>query len=369
MKLTIPAYLPVVYLCFLLSSSYLHTVHAQPVSEDFPATRDAGINGFPGPAENAGECSEMREEFNNTGASPMVRGAKRNEHSTLFDFDSEAIERFLDANPGPFTAELRIFVEGTPDTNVGVQTVESTQDWAEGDAISACCDAFEWTEGTAAVTHVFAQTFYQIGEDGCPSVDLAASIPWTNDEDDSEYTLMNRSEDVVVGMPNHVNSADFELDAWLSPDWVDVRLDPEIIEEIVENPFNRGLQLRAPVSRTNWRATMREFERGDFAAHIRITVDRPIDPMFRRGDASTDGEVALDDGILVLNFLFLGGQLDCKNAADANDDGRLLLDDGVHILNYLFQGGPAPASPGPTECGQDDTPAVDLDCRVYASCA
>ncbi|MEM7222905.1 MAG: hypothetical protein AAF495_08015, partial [Pseudomonadota bacterium] len=75
----------------------------------------------------------------------------------------------------------------------------------------------------------------------------------------------------------------------------------------------------------------------------------------RPGDANQDGRVDLSDGIAVLGFLFLGGnvELPCGDGSpthagnvallDSNASGRLDLTDGIYIFNYLFLGGTPPA--------------------------
>ncbi len=75
---------------------------------------------------------------------------------------------------------------------------------------------------------------------------------------------------------------------------------------------------------------------------------------FKRGDASADGAIAINDPILVLNRLFLGGEpIPCEDAADADNDGTLQLNDPILVLNRLFLGGDALAPPGPEACGAD----------------
>ena len=84
--------------------------------------------------------------------------------------------------------------------------------------------------------------------------------------------------------------------------------------------------------------------------------------VFRRGDANTDGDVNLSDGIRILDFLFLGDwDLPCSDAGDADDDGVVNLGDSVHLFAFLFRGGRAPPAPGPLACGVDPT-QDSLDC-------
>ena len=88
---------------------------------------------------------------------------------------------------------------------------------------------------------------------------------------------------------------------------------------------------------------------------------------FRRGDVDRTGDVAITDGIFILNWLFMQGpEPACVDSADADDDGSVLLTDGVFLLNFLFAGGPPLAEP--TECGIDPTPEDELGCETPVDC-
>ena len=94
----------------------------------------------------------------------------------------------------------------------------------------------------------------------------------------------------------------------------------------------------------------------------------PVMPQARfvRGDADANGSINLTDGIVVLNFLFLGQAAPaCLDASDTDDDGgeRPSLTDAVIIFQWLFSGGVPPREPTPatptypaTDCGGDPTP-------------
>ncbi len=94
---------------------------------------------------------------------------------------------------------------------------------------------------------------------------------------------------------------------------------------------------------------------------------------FVRGDSDGNGAVNLNDGIVTLNFLFLGlPPPACLDAADADDGGALALNDAIIVFNWLFTGGPAPAEPAPEtgnftaeDCGEDPTEDA-LDCADSA---
>ncbi len=89
-------------------------------------------------------------------------------------------------------------------------------------------------------------------------------------------------------------------------------------------------------------------------------------PKFRRGDADTNGELALNDAVRTLNFLFLGNvSLSCLDAADTDDDGELQINDAISTLSFLFLGGPRPTGAG--ICAVDPTEDA-LDCAGYRIC-
>ena len=92
-------------------------------------------------------------------------------------------------------------------------------------------------------------------------------------------------------------------------------------------------------------------------------LEPPGATRFVRGDVDANGSINLTDGIVVLNFLFLGAAAPaCLDAADTDDDGgeRPTLTDAVIIFSWLFSGGRAPSPPSPDtpsyaagQCGED----------------
>src|SRR4029450_12613174 len=83
--------------------------------------------------------------------------------------------------------------------------------------------------------------------------------------------------------------------------------------------------------------------RGDGGALIVLGRRESGGWSFRRGDADSDGHVAITDAVVLLDWLFRGGRaLGCEDAADTDDDGALSLTDAVYLLRWLFQGGPEP---------------------------
>ena len=87
---------------------------------------------------------------------------------------------------------------------------------------------------------------------------------------------------------------------------------------------------------------------------------------FMRGDDNGDGTIGLEDPLLNLEYLFLGGPSICLDAQDTNDDGALGLPDPILNLAFQFLMGPPPPPPF-TDCGFDPTsdltPSGDLGCE------
>lgn len=61
------------------------------------------------------------------------------------------------------------------------------------------------------------------------------------------------------------------------------------------------------------------------------------------GDANSDGIIDLGDVVLLLNYLYKGGQPpDPIGSGDVNCDVNVDLEDVIYLINYLFKNGPAP---------------------------
>ena len=58
------------------------------------------------------------------------------------------------------------------------------------------------------------------------------------------------------------------------------------------------------------------------------------------GDLTGDGSVAVDDLIMLIDYLYAGGAITNPCNGDVNGDCRLNLIDVVTIINYIFRGGP-----------------------------
>lgn len=97
------------------------------------------------------------------------------------------------------------------------------------------------------------------------------------------------------------------------------------------------------------------------------TFSPPIIGGLIRGDSNGDEESDISDCVLIVLYLFGGGdEPECLKSADVNDSGRIELTDAIDLAQYLFVGGAPPAAPFP-DCGHDGTPD-DLTCNFYAKC-
>ena len=103
---------------------------------------------------------------------------------------------------------------------------------------------------------------------------------------------------------------------------------------------------------------------------IQIIGDSDIDPppiLFKRGDPNNSRRIDISDGLFVLNFVFLAGEVPhCMKSADANDDGGIQLSDASYIFNFVFLAGPDPLEPY-SVCGLDPTSDA-LSCESFPEC-
>ena len=88
-------------------------------------------------------------------------------------------------------------------------------------------------------------------------------------------------------------------------------------------------------------------------------------PKFVRGDANADERINITDGVFILDFLFGGATVPCREAANANGEDDLNITDGIYLLQFLFGGGSPPPAPHPG-CGSVEG---DVDCASFDPCA
>ena len=101
-------------------------------------------------------------------------------------------------------------------------------------------------------------------------------------------------------------------------------------------------------------------DRGNF--NVCVSPPPAEGSRFVRGDADSSGEIELTDGIVILNFLFTGGDPPaCMDAADVDDSGgdRPDISDAIALFGWLFLGRTPPAPPTPGEADY-----VEADCGI-----
>jgi IPT/TIG domain-containing protein/fibronectin type III domain protein len=68
-----------------------------------------------------------------------------------------------------------------------------------------------------------------------------------------------------------------------------------------------------------------------------------------RGDVAPSGDIDISDPVALLDYLYLGGTIRCRELGNVNQDLDTDISDAVYLLGFLFFGGPAP-SPETVEC-------------------
>ena len=295
-----------------------HATQAQ-MTMQFPVSRDVGIDGWDNHGGYNGvydKTLETEEFTNHGGIAPQVRGKKGTQHSILMDWDTEEINQWItdNTNPGDILSwTYNVYPFQTPADDVQIVTLESLNDWVEGDGTTSFTN-FNWTEDTGAATHNFAVTYWKFDDDGDQVLDEDRSVPWIDDDsgtggiDDVQYSVLTRGDSFVQGDPisNYVNSVDLAAldleDAAFDFTFATVELDDELIDELLNNPANRGI-VYGPIndgsinSGTNWTIHTRESSGeqgvladefpGPVAPYLEVTVTPGV-ARLQAGDADQD---------------------------------------------------------------------------------
>ena len=237
----------------------------------FPANRDTNIQGH------------ETEQYSNEGAVAAFRFFKPNQEAAIIDFDTAAMATFIANNPGTLKWTLNITLADAAPTGISdvpLYTVESTNDWEEGDGAGP---NYGWTAGTAAATYFFAQSKYVTTP--TTKADVANSLPW-NDPDSGVYKFTTRTADpIVYGIPGgsspsgnptpaFLNPALFSIAGLAAESVVSVEVDPSIINALVSDVNNRGLRFglgHIGVTGSNTRMYASEDIQGR-GAYLEVTV-------------------------------------------------------------------------------------------------
>jgi len=311
----------------------------------FPVTRDIGIWASGG------------EQMTTSGFQKFLRPLKLFENAVIMDFDTDAMDTFLQTNTGPATWTFNLFnaqqdgfdVFPAAGFDMSVMTVESTNDWAEGD--SNGLNQFAWTEGTPSATFFYAQTVYETDTfPNFPQVVTAQSLPWI-DPDSGPYKFtqsfaddpvtygildenLNTSQewnDLNAPTPAFTNSASFlnadivaagfAADASGGP--FSVVIDDDIINALITDVNNRGLRFgpQANGQFTNWKIWGGDVGTDpgagsppdpDLVPYLEVTIETPpAGP----GDFDEDGDIDGNDFLVWQR----GGSPNGATAGDLNE--------------------------------------------------
>ena len=305
----------------------------------FPVTRDVGI------------WAEGGEQMTTSGFQAFLRPLKLLENAVVMDFDTDAMGAFLQANTGTATWTFNLFNSAQEGFNVfptggfdmGIVTVESTNDWVAGDGNGQA--QFNWTEGTPSATYFYAQTVYETTTfPGFPIVDVNASLEW-NDPDSGRYTFTGAFPDDPANYgipgtrddwnlqptPEFTNSASFlnadivaagfAADASGGP--FSVVIDDDIINALITDENNRGLRF-GPLANsqfTNWKIWGGDVgtdpggaspPSADLVPYLEVTIETPpAGP----GDFDEDGDIDGNDFLVWQR----GGSPNGATAGDLNE--------------------------------------------------
>ena len=127
------------------------------------------------------------------------------------------------------------------------------------------------------------------------------------------------------------------------------RVDSE--KDIIYSAFFRSIHHALDITMTEDEVSVgARTMNGSLMDAITITKKSPRPSfLFRRGDSNRDGLYNMSDAINVLNFLFLGKDLNCHATSDWNSTNEIEISDASGGLEFLFRGG-RPAAPPFPDC-------------------
>jgi hypothetical protein len=239
------------------------------VADVFNATKDNSVLGH------------STERLINHGGRGADRVAKWTQHLMAVDFDTAAIKAFEAANPlGPgeyYQAELFLMPSGgwppAPTTRtVGIRTLNSDSDWAEGDGSN--WSDYNWSEPAGGSIYAYAEAHWRMNDNGTPAdttddfkeIDPATSVPWKQEDGTpvSNYPSLPA---------NFTNSVDFAASDADHGSYVGVVLDAVVYDDLVNNAKNRGLRTyQTDSSYNNSSVYFREQSGGANTPYLEVTV-------------------------------------------------------------------------------------------------
>jgi hypothetical protein len=294
----------------------------------FNCNRDSGV------AHDTGDLDLNR------GHTAIVRGAKGNyATSWLGDWDTAAILTWQGSHPlgagQSYQYQFQIMPTGdfwVGVTNVGVATVNLSKDWAEGDGTGGYPGGAtfgNWTAGTGAVNLLYAAAYWK--DPGTGKVyDTALCVPWTDEAGNVVTTYK-----YATSLHKFINTASLAVDATLMNQYASVVLDADVVNDLLNNPKDRGLTLNGGA---NWNNNEVYTANSANAPQLVVTIMGTVQP--HAGDANNDGTVdVVDLGILATNY---DGTGKTWAQADFNADTVVdVVDLAILATNYDWVGLPA----------------------------
>ena len=302
---------------------------------EFKVNRDTGL------------CGHSSEMYISTGAQGHARAAKNYQHQMIMDWDTDAIQAYIDANKpegAPVNAKLwACIANGGNDNTINISAYEGN-DWVEGQSTEY--GWLTWPAGIAdaEATYQYAQTatdgiqdpLRPVGEFGC---DTAASVAWSNQQDGTDAADFR----TIFDNPGLTNSTSAAVVAAMPAGWwgVEIVLDEAIITDLLTNPDNRGLYTWGPDwGNTNLMSMDQNGRPGPYAPYLEITFTAPAVP----GDCDRDGDVdGTDLATLGLNWA-PSGTTKVWEEGDFDADGDV---DGTDLATLGLAWNPAGTVPEP----------------------
>ena len=108
----------------------------------------------------------------------------------------------------------------------------------------------------------------------------------------------------------------------------------------------------------NWRSSL---ELGGSPGRIEGVTFEPM--LFSRGDCAVDGRLNVSDAVVLLLYLFRGGEVRCEDACDVDGSQQINLSDAVYLLNFIFgKGADVIPAPSPGDCGPASSACAESTC-------
>jgi hypothetical protein len=174
---------------------------------------------------------------------------------------------------------------------------------------------------------------------------------------DSTSVILTVDNDVINGQVELIEgNTSPEYEVWFMDDQAQV-YQPDT------NYYSMNLSVADPAIATvemtgNWSMQFTALDAGltDFSIELMLNdaayytsppMPLNVEPLYIVGDANNDGDINVSDAVLIINYVFIGGDppIPEETSGDANCDGSVNVSDAVMIINFVFIGGNTPGDP------------------------